>query len=75
MVNRDKIEKITQLHESRGSHDCTLILSILNIIIQEIRESNDSCDPTELRFNQGKIEAFNELRRYILSGILPEGLR
>lgn len=75
MVNREKIEYITQLSECKSNRECMLLSKILDILIDETRVHNDSCDPVELRFNQGKISAFWELKRYIQSGILPEGMR
>ena len=42
------------------------IINLLDILIDEIRVSNDTAVAEVVVKNQGKIEAYLELRRYIL---------
>jgi hypothetical protein len=44
------------------------MVSLLNILIEEIRIENDSVDKDQLLFNQGKLSAYKSIISYILSG-------
>ena len=60
---------IAELHNYRSNEGIKILLNILNLLIQQTREENDHIDPLELKHNQGKIEVYSTIKRYIESGL------
>lgn len=53
------------LHEEAGRK----LLVLLHLLIEELRIANDTVIPDELLKNQGKIEAYTQLRDYLERGL------
>jgi len=71
-TNRQKAELIFEISGSRAESVCRNILSLLDILIDEVRIENDTAAPDTFMQNQGKIKAYTALKDYILRG-LPTG--
>lgn len=69
--NTEKAELISAAHNYRSERGYAIILRLLEICIDEVRILNDHVEPSELKFNQGQIEAFQQLKNFIQKG-LPE---
>jgi len=64
--DKEKIEAISQIHDSRGTPVALSMLKLLDILIDEARERNDDAqNHPEFLVNQGEIKGFKKLREYI----------
>ena len=63
-----KVDIVTLLCENRTSPVGHAMISLLDICIQEVREENDSASIGQIPVNQGRIEAYKQIRAYLLSG-------
>ena len=69
----EKIQKITELHEQRDTLPCRLMRELLDTYISEARMLNDIIAPSDLPWNQGKIDAWLSLKKHIEVGVeMPE---
>jgi hypothetical protein len=69
----EKIQKITELHSQRDTLSCRLILELLDTYLAEARLLNDIISPSDLPWNQGKIDAWLALKKHIEVGVeMPE---
>ena len=59
---------IGELHESRSGRDCQNLFLIIDSIIQETREDNDTAGRIRALRNQGKISGLKEVLALIISG-------
>jgi hypothetical protein len=64
-----KTDAITAVHLERGSSGGRAMLFLLDMLILEIRVSNDHAAPEELKSNQGAISAYKHLQGYITNGV------
>ena len=63
--DKEKIEAISLIHDSRGTPVALSMLKLLDILIDEARERNDDSQHPEFLVNQGEIKGFKKLREYI----------
>jgi hypothetical protein len=71
--NAEKVDFITSVHESRREKGIDTLYLLLSMLIHEARIDADIIQPEELRKNQGRIAAFQELKGYIENGVgIPE---
>jgi hypothetical protein len=64
-----KTTHISELMAMRGTSPGQTIIALLDILISEAREDNDTADPVTVPRNQGKIEAWKQFRDYIIRGL------
>jgi hypothetical protein len=69
LKNIKKVELINDLNRMRNEATGLRLLAILDFLVEEIREQNDYISPDQLLFNQGKINAFLSLKRFVEEGI------
>jgi hypothetical protein len=71
MINNNKLktEVIAELSSSRTSPLCANLLTLLDILITEKREENDTADMDGVKRNQGAIFALSDLKAYITRGL------
>jgi hypothetical protein len=72
LANREKAELIAEISGRRTDPTVQLMLKLIESLIQETREENDTAPPDRFVRNQGKIAGYVDLREYILRGI-PAG--
>lgn len=63
-----KREIIDRLHANKGSLPCSDILKLAELEIQACREANDTITPELLRYNQGRLSAWLDIRDRINNG-------
>jgi len=68
-ANRDKAALILEISGHRDESTCKNVLGLLEILIQEVREANDTAEGDTMLRNQGKVQAYNELKGYIDRGL------
>jgi hypothetical protein len=69
----EKADLITLIYEQSQSPGLRAMSSLLDAMIEEAREKNDSDGPDRVPFNQGQIAAYKELKKLIREGIqIPE---
>jgi len=66
LSNPKKAEAISEFTALRHDPAGRPIINLLDVLIDEIRINNDTAETATIIKNQGKIEAYLELRRYIL---------
>lgn len=66
-----KAALIDELSHEKAGHSWSITKELLNILIQELRENNDTADTDSFRSNQGRIEAYKHLLIMIDRGIIP----
>ena len=64
-----KIKLIQKLNELRQTEQCASMLSLIEIMIVEIRINNDICDTDNFKKNQGAISQLKQLYQYIEMGM------
>lgn len=71
MLERQKVKAdlIGKLNGMRGTDACVTLVTLCNIMIQEMREENDHAQGTEVLFNQGKISVLKSLTDVIVNGL------
>lgn len=69
LSNRPKAVIISELYEHRSESTCSSVLKLLEILIQEARESNDSATVRGILRTQGEIKGYKTLQEYILRGL------
>ena len=69
LKNSDIAIKVTELYDHRVDSSLRILTELLDLLIREARELNDRIDPVELKENQGKIEAYQKIKRYVQSGL------
>jgi hypothetical protein len=75
MADRDKkIALMRELHENKSLQALRTVVELLNVLIDETRESNDDAHGDQLLRNQGKIEACKTIRDIILKEPPPKDL-
>ena len=67
--NPQKVELITGIYELRRERGLDSLRLLLDMLIQEIRVDNDIVQPDELKKNQGRIAAYQDLLGYIENGV------
>jgi hypothetical protein len=67
--NAEKVDLITQLYDCRGERASHILSTLIPIMIQDLRELNDTASIDEIPRNQGRIDALKELLFYIENGI------
>lgn len=67
--NAEKVDLITQLYDCRGERAGHILFRLIPIMIQDLRELNDTASIEEIPRNQGRIDALKELLSYIENGI------
>ena len=67
--NKAKAAAILDIHGLKSDSAGGKILILLDILISEIREANDTVTPDNLLKNQGEIEGYLQLKDYIERGI------
>lgn len=65
---RERADVIVKLNGSRGTEPCQLMVKLLNLLLDETRESNDMAQKDEVLLNQGKITAYKTLISAITVG-------
>lgn len=63
-----RTELASQLYELRGTPPMSTLNALLDVLISEARELNDTIGINDLQRNQGRIEAYSQLKHYIASG-------
>lgn len=66
LSNPKKAEAVSDFTALKHDPAGRPIINLLDILIDEIRINNDTAETATIIKNQGKIEAYLELRRYIL---------
>lgn len=71
MINNNKLktEVIAELSSSRNSPVCVNLVTLLDVMIAEKREENDTADPDGVKRNQGAISILSDLKAYITRGL------
>ena len=72
LSNREKAVLIIEISAHNQESTCKSIVSLLDILLQETREANDTSSGEEYFLNQGEIRAYKRLRDMIMRG-LPGG--
>ena len=67
--NKAKAAAIFDIHGLKSGSAGGKILTLLDILIAELREANDTVTPDNLLKNQGEIEGYLQLKDYIERGI------
>ena len=67
--NAEKVDLITQLYDCRGERAGHILSRLIPIMIQDLRELNDTASIEEIPRNQGGIDALKELLFYVENGI------
>lgn len=67
--NAEKVDLITQLYDCRGERAGHILSRLIPIMIQDLRELNDTASIEEIPRNQGRIDALKELLFYVENGI------
>jgi len=67
--NAEKVDLITQLYDCRGERAGHILSRLIPIMIQDLRELNDTASIDEIPRNQGRIDALKELLFYVENGI------
>ena len=67
--NAEKVDLITQLYDCRGERASHILSKLIPIMIQDLRELNDTASIEEIPRNQGRIDALKELLFYVENGI------
>ena len=68
-MNVNKSELIGRIYAERHTQTCVNVLNLLDMRVNEIREENDEAAGDKVITNQGKIQAYKELRYFIIHGI------
>ena len=63
-----KREIIDRLHVNKASLPCSDMLKLAELEIQACREANDTITPELLRYNQGRLSAWLDIRDRINNG-------
>ena len=67
--NPQKVELITGIYELRRERGLESLRLLLDMLIHELRVDNDIVQPDELKKNQGRIAAYQDLMGYIENGV------
>jgi len=67
--NPQKVELITGIYELRRERGLESLRLLLDMLIHELRVDNDIVQPDELKKNQGRIAAYQDLKGYIENGV------
>jgi len=67
--NAEKVDLITRIHNNRNDGSTLLMLKLISIMVNELRELNDVAAIDEFPKNQGKIEVLKELSFCIENGV------
>ena len=73
--NAEKVDLITQLYDCRGERAGHILSRLIPIMIQDLRELNDTASIEEIPRNQGRIDALKELLFYVENGIGSDRIR
>ena len=63
-----KVALIADLNHAQGDVGVKKVMSLLEILISETREDNDTADGSQFYRNQGKIQGFKEFMEIIRRG-------
>jgi hypothetical protein len=66
--NAPKASLISEMHSLKGTAPGSSFIALLDILINETRRENDTVNAIQLPVNQGKIEAYSQLKDYIERG-------
>jgi hypothetical protein len=71
MINNNKLkaEVVAELYGSRNSPVCVNLVTLLDVMIAEKREENDTADTDGVKRNQGFVSAMKDLQAYITRGL------
>jgi hypothetical protein len=64
-----KVSLISEINNLKGTSPGSSFIALLDILINEIRRENDTVNTIQLPVNQGKIEAYSQLKDYIERGL------
>lgn len=65
---KEKYLLIRDIYENKNTFGMSALVKLIEFMIANIREENDTADPELIRFNQGQLATLKELRRYVLNG-------
>jgi len=66
---KKKSDLVMELFEQKGSRTCSLMIQLCDMMIQDLREENDTADIDRFRINQGNIEAWKAMKTFITEGV------
>lgn len=66
---QEKASLINKFHGVKNEHAGSIIYELMNALLDEVREDNDNAEINVVVFNQGKIEAYKTLLRYLRDGL------
>lgn len=72
LTNKEKAAAIYDFYGLNSEHSGAKILTLLNILIEELRIDNDTADDAHFKLNQGEIKGYIQLKDYLKRGI-PAG--
>jgi hypothetical protein len=67
--NMEKHVAISEFHALKSDSAGARIVILLDVLIDELRKENDTISLDRLERNQGKIEAFSQLKDYLERGL------
>lgn len=67
---QEKAQLIDRVHGLASSHPMQEMVRLLELVINEVRENNDFVEKEDLGWNQGKIAAYQFLKKAIEQGNL-----
>jgi S-adenosylmethionine:diacylglycerol 3-amino-3-carboxypropyl transferase len=63
------VEAVNEVHAMQFQVSGERMLKLLFILVNKVRMENDNVDMTMLQRNQGKLDAYKEIKDYIERGI------
>ena len=70
---KNKAQLVADLSASQKEPNIVRVVEMLDVLIEELREDNDTAEETLLYRNQGEIRGFKKLKNYIQVGV-PSGM-
>ena len=67
--NKLKAQAIIDLHTLKTEQAGSKLLTILDLLILDLRLANDTVDKERLKINQGEIKGYLQLRDYLNNGL------
>jgi hypothetical protein len=67
--NKQKAVAIFEFHGLKTESSGKKIITLLDLLIDEVRVSNDTVADGNLKINQGEIKAYMQLKEYLERGL------